>query len=82
MTYKIKPKKRSYGFLTSKSNLVEVKAYNSKQAYKLAKKEHEKFRPKYKEMNIELGDVTPNYVTYGKSGFAEVGKYKQVKMYK
>jgi len=73
------PKERSYGFLTTKSNIVEVKASNPKTAMKRAEIELEKYRPKFKKLGVELGKVTCSYVTYGRYGFAPVGIYKQVK---
>ena len=70
---------RSYGFLTTASNIIEVKAINPKTAMRRAEIELEKYRPKFKKHGIKLGKVTCNYVTYGRYGFAPVGIYKQVK---
>jgi len=77
-----KKKSRSYGFLTTKSNIIEVKASNPRTAMKKAEIKLEKLIPIFKKHNIELGKVTTNYVTYGRYGFAPVGIYKQVKVSK
>jgi len=72
-------KKRSYGFLTTGSMIIEVKASNARTAMRLAEKEAEKYKSKFKKHGIDIGKVTSSYVTYGKYGFAPTGIYKQVK---
>jgi hypothetical protein len=76
-----KTKKRSYGFLTTDSFIVEVQAYNPKQAHKLAIKRDKYLRNKMgKKLDLSKeAKVTKSYVTYGRYGFAPVGIYKQVK---
>lgn len=72
-------KERSYGFLTTKSFLVEVKSTNPKSAMKKAELKLEKTQQKVKKKGIDFGKVTCSYVTYGRYGIAPVGVYKQVK---
>ena len=75
-----KKRLHTYGFLTTKSYIVEVKAQNPKVGYDIAvvklllkdKNIHGNVTPNY-------GNVTPNYQTYDKTGFAPVGKYRRVK---
>lgn len=78
-------KQRSYGFLTTSSNLLEVKASSPQQAFKRAQKENKKYVKQFKKLGLmseAKGEVTKSYLTYGRSGFAPAGIYKQVKMRK
>lgn len=88
MSHEIKTKAkkdRSYGFLTTDSFIVEVKASNPKTAYNRAVKENERLRTKMEQEGLKPksdGKITTSYVTYGREGFAPVGIYKNVKLEK
>lgn len=69
----------TYGFLTSDSAIIEVKASNAKQAYKKAILKNEKLRKKLKKLGWGSGKVTKSYFTYNKQGFAPTGIYKTLK---
>lgn len=81
------PKQRSYGFLTTTSNLIEVKASSPQQGFRRAEKQNKIFMRKFKKLvkanrlpTSELNaQVTKSYLTYGRSGFAPVGIYKHVR---
>jgi len=61
--------KRTYGFASRDGYIVEVEASTPESAYNLAKRQAQTFNKQ----------ITPRYVTYGRTGFADANKWKVVR---
>ena len=72
-------RKNTYAFLTSDDFLMDVKASNPKQGYKMAKQKYSELQRQYPFKNFLKGKVLPMYAGYGQRGYVTQLMYKKVK---